>query len=151
MALHQDLRDLLAAFAEAEVEYLLIGGYAVAFYAEPRFTKDIDLLIASTPSNVKRVVAALEAFGAPRSVTDAVQTAREDEIVYMGEPPVRVELFRQIPGIEFASAYANRTNTTWDGVPVQVIGRQELIAAKRATDRPQDRQDVATLVGDEPE
>jgi hypothetical protein len=145
MALHQDFVDLLAALASEDVSYLLVGGYAVAFHSRPRFTKDIDIWIDPDPVNVERTARALTAFGAPPAIIDALRTSRDDEIVYMGNPPVRVDLFKSLPGVGFASCYGRRVVDRWEDVPVSVIGLPDLIAAKRASDRPQDRLDIELL------
>jgi hypothetical protein len=145
MALHQDFKDLLEAFAREKVRYLLIGGYAVAFHSRPRFTKDIDLWIGPSPDSIAGTSRALEAFGAPPDVVDAWRTAGDDEIVYLGHPPVRIDLLRALPGIDFSPAYARREAADWDGVPVSVIGFDDLITSKRAAGRPQDLLDIEIL------
>lgn len=145
MALHPDFRDLLSAFAQEKVEYLLIGGYAVSFHSRPRFTKDIDLWIAGDPENLARVHAALTMFGAPPSVLRDLETLGPDQILYMGKPPVRVDILRAIPGVEFGEVFERRVETEWDGVPVLVIGLDDLVNAKRAAGREQDRLDVIAL------
>jgi predicted nucleotidyltransferase len=145
MALHPDFRDLLSAFAQEQVRYLLIGGYAVSFHSRPRFTKDIDLWIAGDPDNLARTHAALARFGAPPSVLRALETLGPEEILYMGKPPVRVDILRSIPGVDFEQAYAGRVATDWDGAPVMVMGLEELIIAKQAAGREQDRLDVIAL------
>ena len=145
MALHEDFRDLLAAFADAKVRYLLVGGYAVAFHSRPRFTKDIDVWIDPDPGNVESTVAALAAFGAPEVVLRALRGARVEDIVYLGRPPVRVDIFKSLPGVTFPACYARRVVGEWEGVPVSVIGVADLIDAKRASGRPQDRLDIEAL------
>jgi hypothetical protein len=146
MSLHPDFKDLLSVFAAEGVKYLLVGGYAVSFHCRPRYTKDIDLWIADEPENLARVHRALVLFGAPESVLDALRSLGPEEILYMGSPPVRVDILKQIPGVDFAGAYARRVETTWDETPVTIIGALDLIAAKRAAGRPLDLLDVAALV-----
>ncbi|MGM0577139.1 MAG: nucleotidyltransferase [Myxococcota bacterium] len=145
MELQQDFADLLQAFADARVRYLLVGGYAVGFHARPRFTKDIDLWLDAAEANIQRAAEALTAFGAPPDVVELLRNAGSDEIVYLGKPPFRVDLFRSIPGLDFDDAYARRIVETWSGVTVSVIGLEDLIASKRETDRPQDRLDLRAL------
>ena len=145
MALHQDFKDLLEVFARENVRYLLVGGYAVAFHSVPRFTKDIDLWIDPAPENVESAARALEAFGAPADVVTAWRDAAPDEIVYFGHPPFRVDLLRSVAGGDFAGAFARRETEKWEDAPVHVIGRDDLIAIKRAAGRPQDLLDVKAL------
>jgi len=145
MSLHPDFKDLLSAFDDADVQYLLVGGYAVAFHSRPRFTKDIDLWIAGSRENVEKVHAALARFGAPTEVLDELGRLGPEDILYLGHPPVRVDIFKQIPGVEFEAAYRRRVESEWDGVRVKVIALDDLIAAKRASAREQDRLDVGEL------
>ena len=147
MELPRDFIDLLADFARHEVRYLLIGGYAVGYHAEPRATKDIDLLVAADELNQTRLCAALTEFGAPAHVVQAARCQRDDEIVYLGNPPLRIDILRAIPGVVFEEAYAARIEERWNDTPVIVIGRQQLIEAKEAAGRPQDLADVAALRG----
>lgn len=143
--LDPDFKDLLAAFASFGVEYLVVGGYAVGYYTRPRFTKDIDLWVRDTPENLRRVHAALGKFGAPEAVLDAVSRGRSDEIVWFGVSPSRVDLLRHIDGGEFEAAYPRREQANWDGVAVSIVGLEELISAKRAVGREQDRLDLIAL------
>lgn len=143
--LHPDFKDLLTAFAEEQVRYLLVGGYAVSFHARPRSTKDIDLWIDAAPANVARACAALSRFGAPEAIVQALRGGDADDIVWFGVPPTRVDLLRRIDGVNFEPAYSRRVETEWDGVPVSVIGSSDLIAAKRAAGREQDLRDVRAL------
>lgn len=145
MAIPPDFRDLLEAFDDRGVEYLLIGGYAVAYHSRPRFTEDLDLWIGPDPANAGRAAQALAAFGAPDEVVQAVRDARDDEITYLGAPPVRVELFKTIPGAQFQASYVRRVITDWDGLRITIISRDDLIAAKRAVSRPQDLLDLQSL------
>lgn len=145
MDLHPDLRDLFSALAAANAEYLVVGGYAVAFHGRPRFTKDLDLWIGEEPSNLSRVLAALRAFGAPAAALSELQSAGPNDIVWMGAAPVRVEIFRTIPGVDFPAAWERRLQARWADVPVEIIGLDDLLAAKRATAREQDLADVRAL------
>ena len=145
MPLPSDFAELLAAFADAGVEYLLVGGYAVAFHAEPRATKDMDLWVGGSPANIERFIRAVAGFGAPRRILDALRSQTADEFVFMGVPPLRVDFLRSIPGVAFETAYPRRVEATWQGAKVSVIGRLDLIAAKRAAGRPQDLVDAEVL------
>jgi len=145
MDLPPDFRDLLEEFARAKVEFVVVGGYAVAFHARPRATKDIDLVLDGAPENLSRAADALAAFGAPASVADATRHLRDDEVVYLGQAPLRIDLLRSIDGVEPAGLFARAVATTWDGIPVKVIARQDLIANKRAMSRPQDVIDAEIL------
>lgn len=145
MKLSDDFHDLLAAFEEAGAEYLLIGGYAVSLLSVPRYTKDIDLWVGTSPDNLDRVAAALEAFGAPPPAIDNIKTGGDDEIVWFGSPPGRVDILKSIPGVAFSSAYENRTVVPLGDVTASVISIDDLITAKLAAGRPQDLLDVEAL------
>jgi hypothetical protein len=106
--LHPDLTDLLGAFSSLEVEYLVVGGWAVSVHSEPRFTKDLDLLIGLSPENLERAAQALQLFGAPESIVDQARSLGPDEFLFFGTPPARVDLLRSIPGVNFEEAFARR-------------------------------------------
>src|SRR5438445_12361194 len=127
MPVHPDYRDILAAFAENKVEYLVVGGYAVGFHRAPRFTKDLDLWIRPTPENLARTRHALVAFGAPRELLDSLDSAAPEDVLWMGVPPVRIDLLKGVPGGDFEQAFARGVNAVWDGISVKVVGREDLI------------------------
>jgi hypothetical protein len=145
MALHPDYKEILAAFEKHAVEYLLVGGYAVTFHGRPRFTKDIDLWVRPTPENLERVRSALIEFGAPKQVLDELDGASEEDVLWMGTPPVRIDIVKGVPGGQFERAFSGRVLTDWEGVQVSVVARKELIALKRASGRPQDLIDADLL------
>jgi hypothetical protein len=143
--IYPDFRDLIGAFAAADVRYLLVGGYAVGFHGRPRFTKDLDLWIDDSDDNLRRLDSALTRFGAPAGLVDELRRADPLDVVWMGRPPTRVDLVKAIPGATFADAFARRTTFDWQDVSVSVIGRDDLIAAKKASGRDQDLLDVKLL------
>ena len=145
MRFPRDLAAMLSAFGAARVRYLIVGGHAVGVHARPRTTKDLDLWLDPNAENIARACDALAAFGAPPSIVDALRTASSDEIVWMGRVPARVDLLLSIPGVEFASAWPRRVVVELGGARAQVIGREDLIANKRAVGRPQDKRDVRAL------
>ncbi len=140
-----DFVDLLAVFGRAEVRYLIIGGYAVGYHDRPRTTKDLDLLLDPAPENIRRACGALVEFGAHADIVTHLQAAVEDEVVWMGHPPVRVDFLKDAPGVDFAEAWERRIADSWNGVPVMVISRDDLIRAKQASGREQDLIDARNL------
>jgi hypothetical protein len=151
MALPSDLIDLLAEFAAGGVEYLLIGGHAVAAHGHPRFTKDADVWIGPSAENVARAVAALERFGAASAVLEALPNAAELDVVWMGHPPARIDLMKGVPGGDFAACFARRSRIVDSGVEVSVVGREDLITLKEASGRAQDLEDARQLRADQDE
>jgi hypothetical protein len=145
MAVNHDFRDLFAALNAAEVRYLLVGGYAVAYHGRPRYTKDLDVWVEASADNAPRVLAALREFGAPLSGLSAEELARPGLIFQMGLPPNRIDLLTSIDGVDFAEAWAGRDETIYGDQRVPVIGKQHLIRNKRASGRPQDLLDVESL------
>jgi predicted nucleotidyltransferase len=145
MDLHPDFRDLLSALADTNAEYLVVGGWAVGYHAEPRFTKDLDVFIGPSNENLEAVASALTRFGAPAAIIDALRSLGPDEFLFLGAAPVRVDILRRVDGIAFAEAYARRETAHWDGVPVSVIGFDDLVAAKKAAGRERDRRDLKVL------
>jgi hypothetical protein len=140
-----DFVDLLAAFGRADVRYLIIGGYAVGYHDRPRTTKDLDLLLDPAPENIHRACRALLEFGAHNDIAAHLEAAVEDEVVWMGHPPIRVDFLKDAPGVSFPDAWTRRVATTWSGVPVTVISRDDLIRSKRASGREQDLIDARSL------
>lgn len=143
--LPSDLIDLLVVFADIGVEYLLIGGQALALLGLPRFTKDADIWLRDTPDNLARAQRALDEFGAPPAVRDALPDADPLDVLWMGAPPARIDLMKGVPGGDFQRAWSSRSVFQVKGSPVAVIGRRELMVLKRASGRPQDLVDVANL------
>jgi hypothetical protein len=145
MDLHPDLMDVLRAFSSSNVEYLIVGGWAVSIHAEPRFTKDLGLLIGTAEDNLERAAKALTLFGAPDSIVAQARSLGSDEFLFFGIPPARVDLLRTIPGVSFDEAFSRRLEVEWDGVRVHVLSKQDLIAAKRAAGRERDLRDLRLL------
>jgi predicted nucleotidyltransferase len=145
MDLHPDFRDLLSALADTHAEYLVVGGWAVGYHAEPRFTKDLDVFIGPSNENLKYVASALEKFGAPAAIIDDLRGLGPDEFLFLGASPVRVDILRRVDGIVFAEAYARRETVDWDGVLVSMIGFDDLVAANRAAGRERDQRDLKLL------
>jgi hypothetical protein len=150
MFVNSDFSDLLSLFNAKHVRYLVIGGYAVVQYAEPRYTKDLDLWISTDPANARAVYDALREFGAPLAGLTEADFAEDGYFYQMGLPPVRVDILMGIPGLEFEGAWEQRVEVNFDELPVAFISKQDLITAKRASGRPQDLIDVNLLSGDKP-
>jgi predicted nucleotidyltransferase len=138
-------KELLKGFNGAGVRYLIVGAYAVAYYTEPRYTKDLDVWIDPAPDNARRVYAALAEFGAPLSGIAAADFSRKDMVYQVGVAPVRVDVLMGIAGLEFGPAWERRQEALFDDLPVHVICREDLIVSKEAAGRPQDRRDARKL------
>lgn len=145
MAINPDFRDLFAALNAVEAKYLLVGGYALAVYGVPRYTKDLDIWIEPAPDNAERVQSAMRDFGAPVGMMTLEDLVRPGIVFQIGVDPNRIDLVTAIDGLTFDEAWRSRLMTTYGDQPVSVISRRDLIANKRATGRPQDRVDAEQL------
>ncbi len=145
MDLQPDFKEILAAFAARNVEYLLVGGWAVGFHGQPRLTKDLDLWIRPTPENLARARTALAQFGAPEAMLKELETAAPEDVLWMGSPPLRIDIVKGVPGGRFEEVYPQRVLATWSGIPVSIVGLDDLIVLKRASGRPQDLVDAEAL------
>ncbi len=140
-----DFKDLLEEFARDAVEFVLVGGWAVAVHGRPRATKDIDLVMRGTAENLHRAARALARFGAPANVVAAVASMSDSDVVFLGQPPLRIDLLRSIDGLDEATLFGDVVHTTLDGIEVPVISLDNLIVNKRAVGRPQDLIDAEFL------
>src|SRR6266403_1433828 len=144
--MHQDFKELLSAFNAGQVRYLIVGGYAVSFHAQPRATKDLDILIGADSENSKAVFAALAKFGAPIEGLSAKDFAEPDNFFRMGTPPVMVGIMPEISGVEFEEAWRRRVDVRIDDdLSVPFISREDLLVAKISAGRAQDLVDVDAL------
>jgi hypothetical protein len=150
MSVNSDFKELLNLFNAYRVKYLIIGGYAVIKYTEPRYTKDLDLWIRADAKNANAVFQALKEFGAPLTGLTPADFAEKGYFYQMGVPPVRVDILMSISGLTFDEAWPHRVKADFDGVPVLFIHRQDLIASKLAAGRPQDLIDAAALAQAKP-
>ena len=145
MLTNSDFRELLNLFEKHETRYLIVGGYAVMKYSEPRFTKDLDVWIATDPANADAVYVALKEFGAPLTNLTADDFTHEDYFYQMGRSPLRVDIMMSIPGVRFEEAWNNREMVELDDLKIPFISRSDLIRAKEASGRPQDKIDIVKL------
>jgi hypothetical protein len=128
-----------------KVEYLVVGGHAVAFHGHPRFTGDIDFFIRASPENADRVLRALDAFGFGSLGITASDFTAPGRVIQLGRPPNRIDILTSISGVEFESAWASRAAAELDGHAVNFIGVDELLKNKQASGRPKDLADAAKL------
>jgi Nucleotidyltransferase of unknown function (DUF6036) len=141
----EDFKELLRAFNEHRVRYLVVGGYAFGVHAEPRATKDLDLLIRSDEENSAAVYRALTQYGAPLDGLSP-QDFMDGSAFQIGQPPARVDLLQRIDGLTFDQAWQNRIEGLIDGdTPINVISKDDLIRNKLACGREQDLLDVKKL------
>lgn len=140
-----DFKEWFELLNKHKVDYLIVGGYAVAFYGAPRFTGDIDVFIRREPENVKRVLTVLEEFGFsdPRLTSEVF--LEPGLIIELGLPPVRIDLVTSIGGVEFEEAWPDRITGRYGNVEVAFIGQEHLVRNKRFTARKKDLADLESL------
>ena len=145
MDVQPDFKELLASFNARRVEYMIVGGYALAFHGAPRFTGDLDLLVKPDSENARRVLRALEEFGFASVGLTAADFVRLDQVVQLGVPPVRIDIITSLTGISWEEAFAGRVAGRYGDIPVYYIGREHFIVNKRATGRKRDLADLEAL------
>jgi hypothetical protein len=143
--LNPDFRDMLSEFSAAGVEYLIVGGYAVAHHGYVRATGDLDFWVRRTPENAQRVLRALEAFGAPGGLVTSDDLLNPDMVAQIGVEPNRIDILSDIDGVEFDDAYPSRVVARVDDVDIPFVGLQHLLQNKRATGRSEDAADADQL------
>jgi hypothetical protein len=146
--MYPDFKELLSVLNAHRVKYLVIGAYAVSIYAQPRATKDLDILVKADPENAEAVFAALAQFGAPLQGLTTADFAEPGPFFRMGREPVGVDILTAIQGVEFDEAWPRRVEEIVDspsGLRASFISSEDLIAAKLAAGRPQDLADVDAI------
>lgn len=140
-----DFKEFLKLLDDKGVQYLVIGGYAVAYHGYPRATNDIDIWIAISPENARKTVAALREFGFDMPELSERPFLEPDRIIRMGNPPMRIEISTTISGVEFRQCYADRVMDTIDGIEVSFISLPDLKINKKASGRLKDLSDLENL------
>ena len=147
MAENPHFKELLQCLNEFEVRYLIVGGYAIMKYTEPRFTKDLDIWVENSVGNSDRVFEALKRFGAPiESDKITAETFTGDRLTYqIGIAPVRIDILTGITGVDFKDAWQDRVEGSVFGVSVHFISLAQLIANKEATARSSDLEQLRQI------
>lgn len=142
-----DFSAFLKSLSDHEVDYLLVGGYAVGYHGYVRATGDLDVWIRPERQNAERLVAALTEFGFGVSELDPDLFLSEDRVIRMGVPPMRIEILTSRSGVEFDECYNSRIRERWRDVEVSIISLEKLKVNKRASGRLQDLVDLERLGG----
>ncbi len=145
MEVQSDFRDLLGLFNVYKVDYIIVGGYALAFHGAPRFTGDLDILVKPAPENAQRILKALEDFGFESVGLTTEDFQSPDKVVQLGYPPVRVDIITSLTGVSWEEAFSGRMNGKYGDISVHYIGREQFVTNKRATGRKRDLADLEAL------
>jgi hypothetical protein len=140
-----DFKEFLRLLKDRQIEYLLIGGYAVGYYGYPRATADMDIWIALNPQNASKIVAALKEFGFDVPELSPGLFLKPDQIIRMGLPPIRLEIVTSISGVNFDECYSERVVDILDGIQVDLISLRHLKINKKASGRFKDLNDLENL------
>lgn len=145
MALTQDFKEFIQLLNEKSVKYLLVGGYAVGFYGNPRFTKDLDLWMECSNENAEKIEEVLKEFGFGSLGLTPDDFLDPDGIIQLGHPPARIDLIMGASGVIFEECFPKREIVLLDGVTVNLINLEDLKINKKASGRYQDLADLENL------
>jgi hypothetical protein len=146
-SLPPDFKDFFRFLNEEEVDYLLVGGWAVGVYGASRYTQDIDVWVATGETNARRVVRVLERFGFTHGEANESLVLEPGNIIRLGFPPLRIEIINRLSGVEFDDCIKRRKLVAISGINIPVISLSDLIMNKRASGRPKDLIDLDNLTG----
>lgn len=145
ISLHPDFREFIQLLNAHDVQYLVVGGFAVTFHGHPRATKDIDIWIWLDAANAEKTIRALDEFGFKSLGFIVDDFLVDDQIIQLGYPPVRIDLLTTLPGVDFEECFQSRVETQVDDTVVKFIDLENLKRTKRASGRMQDLADLANL------
>ncbi|ACU88940.1 nucleotidyl transferase AbiEii/AbiGii toxin family protein [Desulfomicrobium baculatum] len=145
MELQNDFKELLELFNAHDVQYLIVGGYALAYFGAPRYTGDIDIFVKSDSKNASLILKALSDFGFGSAGLKLEDFTNTNNIIQLGYPPVRVDIMTSISGVSWEDAYNNREEGKYGDVRVYFIGLNQYIQNKRASGRKKDLADLEAL------
>lgn len=140
--MNSDFRDLLQAFEDQGVKYLVVGGYAAIHYSQPRYTKDIDLWVEPSLENAKKVLQAFYDFGLPVEGFDVQDLAQEGFQFFVGCPPCAFDFLTSVPGLNFEASWHRRTGSQEDDLTIWYLSKEDLIISKKVANRDQDLKDI---------
>ncbi len=145
MEIQEDFREFFALLNAHNVDYIIVGGYALAFHGAPRYTGDIDVFIHPDHNNALHIMEVLKDFGFSSLDLSIVDFQKEDHVVQLGVPPVRIDIITSISGVSWEQAEASKVPGKYGDVPVYYIGKEQYLANKRATGRTKDLADIEAL------
>jgi predicted nucleotidyltransferase len=140
-----DFREFVALLNKHEVQYMIVGGYAVGIHGHPRYTGDLDIWLLPDSNNAIKILKVIKAFGFGSLDIKEADLTKENSIIQLGYPPLRIDLLTSIDGVHFNGCYPNRKAIEIDGLLVNFIGYTDLIKNKKASGRHQDLGDIENL------
>ncbi len=145
MTLEKDFEDFVALLNKHQVNYMIVGGYALAFHGKPRHTGDLDIWIDISEDNAEKMTAVIADFGMKSLGITSDDFLQKGIITQIGHPPLRIDILNEIDGVYFQDAYINKLIIDVDGLIINYIGLDDLIKNKQSSGRSQDLTDVKTL------
>ena len=145
MEIQKDFKDLLKLLNKNNVEFIIIGGYALAFHGAPRFTGDIDIYVRPDSENAKRILVALNDFGFGLLGLTIDDFNNPNKVIQLGVPPVRIDLITSITGVSWDDASQNTCPGSYGDIPVSYLGKEQFLTNKIATGRKKDLADIEAL------
>ena len=145
MTLDKDFEDFIVLLNQHDVDYMVVGGYALAFHGKPRHTGDLDIWIDVSDDNAGKMVRVIEEFGMSSLGLERMDFLKGGVITQIGYPPLRIDILNEIDGVSFKEAYPNKLIIDVEGLPVNYIGLNDLIKNKQVSGRKQDISDVNEL------
>ena len=145
MKLSNDLREFIELLNSLKVEFVIVGAHALAWHGLPRYTKDVDFLINTSPENAQTMANLIDAFGFGSTGLGADDFQITDQVIQLGMEPNRIDILTGISGVPWEEAWASKVSAELDGLPVWYLGKDAYIKNKLASGRPQDFADVARL------
>jgi hypothetical protein len=145
MEVRNDYKELLALFNAHNVDYMIVGAFALAYHGSPRYTGDLDILVRPDAENGQRILRALETFGFGSLGLVVADFTAPAKVVQLGVPPVRVDIITSLTGVSWEEAAAGRVTGDFGDVPVFFLGKKEFLRNKRALGRKKDLADVEAI------
>ena len=145
MEIQKDFKELLELFNAHKVEYIVVGGYALAFHGAPRFTGDIDLLVRPVAENARRVLSSLRDFGFGSLNLSESDFIRIENVIQLGVSPVRIDILTSLSGVDWEKSQANKVAGDYGGTPVYFLGKKEFILNKKSLGRKKDLADIEAI------
>ena len=146
MKTEKDYEEFLALLNRHDVRYCIIGSYALAFHARPRYTKDLDILVGAGRENAEKLVRVLKEFGFESLNLSAEDFSEENNIIQLGYEPVRIDILTSLKGLQFSDIWQSRVQGAYGDQTVNYIGRRHLIQSKQLSTRTQDKADLELLL-----
>ena len=145
MEIQQDFKELLELFNKHNVEYVIVGAYALAFHGCPRYTGDLDILVNHDQENATRIIDSIKEFGFESLNLTVEDFSSEERVVQLGVPPIRIDILTSLTGVTWEQVCSNRIKSQYGGTLVYFIGKNEFIANKKALGRHKDLADIESI------